>query len=60
MLGVLIWEVQLIRERLNSGEEPKDVIQRKERTKDSFRTSRTEDFIKRVEARILEEGCHSN
>ncbi len=59
MLGVQIRVVQLIRERLNSGENPRDVIQRKKRAEGSRRTSRTEDFIKRVEARILEEPSMS-
>ena len=59
MLGVQIRVVQLIGEKLNSGEEPRDVIQRKKRTRDSLRTSRTEDFIKRLEAQILEEPAMS-
>ena len=54
MLGMQICLVQIIIERLNSGEEVRDLILRKKRAKGSCRMFRTEDFIRRVEAKILE------
>ncbi len=59
MLCLQSQAVHLIREIPNSGENPRCGIQRKKRPKGSCRMSRTEDFNKRDEARILEESSMS-